>query len=231
MQLSDIDYLPLVQYIVKNDEKNIAKFCTDFIDQLLYVPMPAPNYVYSTCYALFNLIEHEFSNYSHDEIRRNTSPKQLYTFTSLDKIKSWLIQSFVELSQFIDAVYGYGDKDRQSDAKKYALEAGDPIIDTARDYIHKNVTNNLKIEDIARHVNLSPSYFAIYFKNKTNINLRDYILKEKMSYARLQLIKPDISVTDLAFQIGYHDYRSFSRAFKNVHGMTPSDYRDAHMKE
>ena len=82
-----------------------------------------------------------------------------------------------------------------------------------------------KRQDIAREVHLSPSYFAIYFKNKTNVNLRDYLLTEKMEYARRVLMNPSASISDVAYDVGYGDYRSFSRAFKNVHGITPSDFQ------
>lgn len=53
LKLTDIDYLPLVQFIVQKDLENIRTFCNDFIDRLLYVPMPPPNYVFSMCYSCF----------------------------------------------------------------------------------------------------------------------------------------------------------------------------------
>jgi len=228
MKLSDVDYLPLVQCIVKKDLEGIRSYCEDFMHKLLYVKMPSPNYVYSTCYALFSMIEKEFSNYSHEEIRQIESPNELYQFHSVDEIKNWLIQSFCRLSEYIDAVYGYSEKIAPSEADNSQAEADDDIILHAKEYIHKNITNSLKIEDIAREINLSASYFAIYFKNKTHINLRDFILKEKMEYARKALLDADASVTDIAYKTGYRDYRSFSRAFKNIHGVTPSDFQTRH---
>ena len=47
-----------------------------------------------------------------------------------------------------------------------------------------------------------------------------------MEDARKLLAIKDSSVTDIAFRLGYHDYRSFSRAFKNITGMTPSEFQD-----
>ncbi len=228
MRLSDLDYLPLVQCIVKKDLQGINAYCDEFMDKLLYVKMPSPNYVYSTCYALFNLIEKEFSNYSHEEIRQIESPNELYQFHSIKEIKEWLINSFCRLSEFIDAVYGYSDKIGSAPKDELKTEDDDEIIARSKQFIHNNIANNLKIEDIARGVNLSASYFAIYFKNKTNVNLRDYILREKMEYARKALLDSNASVTDIAYQTGYRDYRSFSRAFKNIHGVTPSDFQQKH---
>lgn len=228
MKLSSLDYLPLVQFIVKKDLDGIKTYCETFMKELFYVKMPSPSYVYSSCYALFSIIEREFSNYSHEEIRQIESPNELYQFRSVDAVKNWLIKSFCRLSKFIDAVYGYSEK---SDTKplEYSIDGdNDEVILKAKQFIRNNISNNLRIDDIAREVNLSTSYFAIYFKNKTHINLRDYILQEKMEYARKALLSPKASVTDIAYQIGYMDYRSFSRAFKNVHGLTPSDFQQKH---
>ncbi len=224
MTFSDIDYMPLVQFIVKKDLEGIRTWCGQFIDQLLYVPMPPPNYIFSLCYALFHLIEEEFSSFSHQEITAAATAQDLYRFKKLSQIREWLISSFCQLAEFIDAVYGYA-------TPKYArrpaepAEAEDPIIQQAKAFIHHNITNHIRIEDIARHVHLSPSYFAIYFKGKTNVNLRDYLLAEKMEYARRALTNPNTSISAVAYDVGYGDYRSFSRAFKNVHGITPSDFQ------
>lgn len=221
--LSDIDYLPLVQYIVKRDLEGIKTYCNSFIDSLLYVSMPPPNYVFSLCYALFHRVQQEFSSFSHQEITEVAAAQDLYRFRRLEEIRQWLISSFSQLSEFIDAVYGYATPG--SAARQPVDGAEDPIIQTARDFIHTHITNRIKIEDIARQVHLSPSYFAIYFKNKTNINLRDYLLTEKMEYARKALMNPSASISDVAYDVGYGDYRSFSRAFKNLHGITPSDFQ------
>lgn len=223
-RLSDIDYLPLFQYIVKKDRDKIKAYCDEFIDSLLYVPMPPPNYVYSLCYALFHQVQQEFSNFSHGEISEIATARDLYRFKQLSQIRQWLCDSFCQLSEFIDAVYGYASS-KYAQVQENASKADDPIICTAKEYIHSNITNHIKIEDIAREVHLSPSYFAIYFKNKTNVNLRDYLLTEKMEYARRVLMNPSASISDVAYDVGYGDYRSFSRAFKNVHGITPSDFQ------
>ncbi len=223
-RLTDIDYLPLVQFIVKKDLEGIRAYCGQFMDRLLYVPMPPPNYVFSLCYALYHQVQTEFSSFSHGEVAEVASSQDLYRFKRLPQIRQWLVDSFCRLSEFIDAVYGYSSP-KYAGLSGEAAQTDDPAIRTAREFIHANISNHIKIEDIARQVHLSPSYFAIYFKSKTNVNLRDYLLKEKMEYARKVLTNPAVSVNDVACDLGYGDYRSFSRAFKNIHGITPSDFQ------
>ncbi|NJP40616.1 response regulator [Oscillospiraceae bacterium HV4-5-C5C] len=222
LALSDIDYLPLVQFIVKRDLSGIKTYCTDFIRSLFYVTMPPPNYVISSVFALYHLIENEFAAYSHDTLNAVTSPEELYQYRSLNQIQDWLIRSFSHLSEYIDAVYGYGSSNY---AEERPVQVRDKLIECSQTFIRQHISQPLKIEDIARSVHLSASYFAIYFKNKTGVNLRDYIMQEKMEYARKRLISPDTVITELSYQLGYRDYRSFSRAFKKIHGMTPSDFQ------
>lgn len=226
VKLSDIDYLPLVQFIVKKDLKGIKDYCNQFVDKLLYVPMPPPNYVFSLCYALFNLIERELSSFTEQDIEETTNANELYQFKQLSQIRQWLIDSFNQLSEYIDAVYGYSKiLPPTFSQKEITGDYEDDVIKTAMEYIHNNIHKQIKTQDIARQVHLSPSYFAIYFKNKTNMNLRNYLLWKKMDYARQKLMDPNVSISDVAYDVGYGDYRSFSRAFKNVHGITPSDFQ------
>ena len=84
--LSDFDVLPLVQHIIKREPDHIRQFCLAFIQELLYVKMPPPSYIYSTCYALLYHIEKEFSQYSHEEISEITDPQALYRCKTLQEI-------------------------------------------------------------------------------------------------------------------------------------------------
>ena len=83
---------------------------------------------------------------------------------------------------------------------------------------------------MAAQVNLSETYFAIYFKDKTGVNFRDYLLQVRMAYAK-QMFKARVAnISEIAYRTGYQDYRSFSRAFKNETGMTPSEYQNSVQK-
>ena len=222
-KLSDFDVLPLVHFIIKRDHDSIRQFCHGFIKDLLYVEMPPPSYIYSTCYALLYHVEQEFSQYSHEEISEITDPQALYRCRTLHEISGFMIDAFTHLSEYIDAVYGYAESINEASME---ILCNDEIINTALSYIREHIADRIKIKDIADEIHLSASYFAIYFKNKTNVYLRDYLIQEKMEYARRSLVNPELSIYELAYNLGYRDYRSFSRAFKKIHGVTPSDFQN-----
>ena len=227
-QLGDIDCLPLIQHIVKQDKASIEEFCNEFFKKLFYVETPPPNYVYSLCYALFSKIEKEFSGYAHEEIHGIANAQDLYRFQSISDIRKWLFDTFCKLSDYVDALYGHNRKPDESLPEIDNVD--DEIIKKATAFINSQLTSGtaIKIDDIARCVHLSSSYFAIYFKEKTGVNLRDHILRLRMEYAAHALIDKKLNINEIASSIGYSDYRSFSRAFKNVYDCTPSEFQMRH---
>lgn len=79
---------------------------------------------------------------------------------------------------------------------------------------------------MAAQVNLSEAYFTIYFKEKTGVNFRDYLLGARIDQAKRLLRSGAANISEVAYRTGYQDYRSFSRAFKHETGMTPSEYQN-----
>jgi len=225
LRLQEIDCLPLVQHIVKRDKAAIKSFCNDFFNSLLYVKMPPPNYVYSMCYALFAQIQKEFSNIMQENINDFASSQELYQCANTQQIIDWLCNTFCKLSDLVDAIYGYSNP--QAEKRVDISGIDDDIVVNAQKYIKENIAKHIKLEDIARSVHLSPSYFATYFKEKTGANLRDFLLQTKMEYAAQALRSDNQTVMEVADALGYSDYRSFSRAFKNVYGCTPSDFQNS----
>ena len=175
--------------------------------------MPPPSYIYSTCYALLYHIEKEFSQYSHEEISEITDPQALYRCKTLQEISGFMIDAFTHLSEYIDAVYGYASNINEAAME---IQSNDELILDALSYIREHIADRIKIKDIADQIHLSASYFAIYFKNKTNVYLRDYLIQEKMEYARRSLVNPDLSIYELAYNLAYRDFRSLSSAFINI---------------
>ncbi len=88
-------------------------------------------------------------------------------------------------------------------------------------YIDSNYMNNPKIVDIAQNLNLNRKYLARLFKKKTGVTMQEYITNRKMEAAK-RLLSSGYNVNETAQMIGYCDQSSFSRAFKNHFGASPS---------
>lgn len=79
--------------------------------------------------------------------------------------------------------------------------------------------------DLARSVELSPDYFTRCFRRTFGLAPRRYLLEERMRLASVRLLESNASISQIARDLGYEDIFSFSRQFKAVQGVSPSQYR------
>lgn len=99
------------------------------------------------------------------------------------------------------------------------------------DYIRNNYSKGIKVEDIARFININRSYLYTIFKNKLEISPKDFLTKFRISRAKEQLVLTDLPIEQIADACGYKNTLGFSRAFKQVIGSTPREYRKERRKE
>ncbi|MGN0574294.1 MAG: effector binding domain-containing protein [Acutalibacteraceae bacterium] len=98
-------------------------------------------------------------------------------------------------------------------------------ISEAIDYIEKNITEDITIEDIAGHVFISPYYFQKGFSLLCGITVSEYIRNRRLALAGNELAAGESRVIDVALKYGYDTPDSFAKAFTRFHGITPSTVR------
>ncbi len=98
------------------------------------------------------------------------------------------------------------------------------LVAAAKKYIHENYKKDLTLNDVAAVLNISHCYFSTIFKNIAGINFIDYVTNVKMSEAKKILLESDCKVYEVAKMLGYENAYYFSRVFKKVTGMTPSEF-------
>lgn len=79
--------------------------------------------------------------------------------------------------------------------------------------------------DLAEEAGLSLDYFTRLFRATYGMASRKWLVRERLRWAAQRLNESDIAVGALAKQLGYPDIFSFSRQFKQVHGVSPRAYR------
>ena len=82
----------------------------------------------------------------------------------------------------------------------------------------------LTLKNIAATLNVNPSHLSRKFKSETNMNMMDYINQKRIEEAKLYLERDNISITEIAFLVGFNDLNYFSRVFKKFTSQTPSQY-------
>lgn len=121
------------------------------------------------------------------------------------------------LSDYITQTFDLYEKSLQNSDSK--------IIQTVKAYIHDHYQEKLELEDTAGQVYLSPSYLGIVFKQQTGQNYTDYVTDVRMEKAKEFLRNIDLTISEVAFAVGYKDVRYFSKIFKKKIGITPKEYR------
>nr|WP_280521377.1 helix-turn-helix domain-containing protein [Paenibacillus mangrovi] len=97
----------------------------------------------------------------------------------------------------------------------------------AIDYIEDNLENIIDYEQIAKIALCSVYQFQRMFSFILEVPLSEYIRRRRLTLAAFDLQNRKNKVTDIALKYGYETPESFSRAFQNLHGLTPTSARNA----
>ncbi len=98
------------------------------------------------------------------------------------------------------------------------------IIKRAKQYIEKNFSRDISLQDVADYVHLNPVYFSKYFKEHTHKNFVDYLADIRVDFAKKELIKGK-KIDEVSRLSGYNNSSYFAKIFKNSTGMTPREYQ------
>ncbi|MBW7454443.1 helix-turn-helix domain-containing protein [Paenibacillus sepulcri] len=154
--------------------------------------------------------------------------KQLTELKSMNASSEWLSglpQQFEETETLEDL------KTKMSDMIHYVMdeiqmdktERG-PVF-KGIEYIQVNMNRDISLQQVANYAGISSSYFSTRFKQEVGENFIDYMVRLRMEKAQGLLERTKLTIIQIGEQIGYNNYRYFTRVFKDQYGMTPSQYR------
>lgn len=98
-------------------------------------------------------------------------------------------------------------------------------VQNAIDYMEEHITEDMSLENIARQGYASLFHFHRIFQAITGDSLKEYIRKRRLSLAGRELAETDIKILEAALKYGYETPEAFTKAFKKLHGITPSECR------
>ncbi|MBR4696772.1 MAG: helix-turn-helix domain-containing protein [Selenomonadaceae bacterium] len=100
-----------------------------------------------------------------------------------------------------------------------------PKIQELLQFINEHLFEELSIDELACHAYMSKHYMMRRFKAETGCSIHQYITNKRLLHAR-SLLSGELPVTQICYDCGFHDYSTFSRAFKELFRMTPKSYRN-----
>ncbi len=105
------------------------------------------------------------------------------------------------------------------------LKSKEALAKRVEKYLKLHRNEAITSEDICREFSCSRSYMSTEFNKYTGMGIREYINKLRIEDAKLLLKNSSLSITEIAFSVGFTDSNYFSNIFKSIEGISPIKYR------
>jgi AraC-like DNA-binding protein len=115
------------------------------------------------------------------------------------------------------------DKVKKPDNTEYPSKI---YVKAALDFITEKYMNKIKIDDIAEFIGISRSHLTGSFKKEMGVSPQEYLINFRLEKAASMLRTTKEQINIIAYQCGYEDSLSFSKAFKQKYGMSPKAFRN-----
>ena len=112
-----------------------------------------------------------------------------------------------------------------SGVKNEHQRKGEDNIQKAKDYISSHIGEDIKVCVLADLVHMSSTHFSRVFKSVTGFSPYDYVLAARINKAKELLLVSDMSVMDIAYEVGFNSEANFIYCFTKSEGISPGKFR------
>lgn len=98
------------------------------------------------------------------------------------------------------------------------------------EYIMKNYTEDIYVQEIASRLNMSVPSFSRYFKQHSRKTFSDYVTEIRIGHACRLLMENTSSISEISYRSGFDNLSNFYRHFKKTIGIVPKEYRSRFLK-
>lgn len=103
-------------------------------------------------------------------------------------------------------------------------------INKVMDYLIENYADEVRIEEIAKLVNLTKASFCRYFKSRTGKTCSQYLNEIRIAHACKLLVSTDLTISEICYRTGYNNISHFNRQFKLIMNSTAKVYARQYLK-
>ena len=105
------------------------------------------------------------------------------------------------------------------------------MIEKALQYLDKHIYEDIFVANIAKDVGCSGEHLSRLFKKHCNITLMEYVTKERICIAKDMLMHSNCKVREIALVLRFSSVAHFCNVFREIDGLTPSEWREANCKQ
>jgi len=115
----------------------------------------------------------------------------------------------------------------REDAEVNRKQLQTDVVHSMKQYIVANSHRELSLEILAKEAGLSPFYISKLFKEQVGIGYIDFLTECRIEKAKKMMGIAEYSLKEIAYEVGFNDPNYFSKVFKKVCGLAPTEYRKA----
>lgn len=150
------------------------------------------------------------NNLNEAEVGYSTYLSEIKRLKRLIQLENWCINKMLYISQKIQ--------------NKKNMHVSKVII-KAKKFIDENYYNDIGLNEVSKEVSISPQYFSTIFKEEVGLNFIEYLRMKRIEVAKELLKAKEFSVKEICYKIGYNDPNYFSRLFKKLVGVSPTEFK------
>jgi AraC-like DNA-binding protein len=131
--------------------------------------------------------------------------------------------------EFLKSLFGgknFPDPGKKGSNKKTTREAHKDLVERTILFLNKNFCRNFTITGLANEVFSSPFHLCRVFRDEAGMTLHSYISGLRLRTALKALREKNISLTELALDLGYSSHSHFSSSFRRAFSLSPKEYRN-----
>jgi AraC-like DNA-binding protein len=98
-------------------------------------------------------------------------------------------------------------------------------LEKAGEYLRENCNQHIYMDELAEKMGVSNCYFRRLFKQNFGVSPHEYLLNARLTRAKDLMIHTDMTLSEIALEVGFSSVHSLSRAFRQGEKMTPSQFR------
>ncbi|NSW89282.1 MAG: response regulator [Firmicutes bacterium] len=128
---------------------------------------------------------------------------------TLEEFKKWFASFLLSTANLIDS--------NNYDVRK--------DMELAKEFIHRNYSKNITLQDVSEKVMLTPCYFSKVFKKEVGMSFIRYLTEIRINKAKELLDDFSLKIYDISYMVGYNNVKHFVSLLKKYLGVSPSEYR------
>lgn len=184
------------------------------IEQIFFVLHKKPvqelsSYILEMMVQILHNVDPYFSEEQDHRFQISRLCRECMNITDYGGLRQWLTEYCRNLSQEINASSHTGI-----------------VIERAKKYIDDNYQEDLSLNDVSRHCNVSIYYMSRLFKEKLGENYSAYLTRVRMEAAKEMIRKYDYPLKTLADKCGFRSVGYFCRVFKQYTGVTAGEFKE-----